>query len=175
MGVGREKCGARSRHLLHAGRQMRCLPDSGVVHVEIAVDRADHNFSRVQADSDLNWHTLQTLKLRAIAIHGLLHSERRVAGSDGVILVGHRRTEERHYAVAHDLVDDALVTVNSLHHQFEHRIQNLPRLLRVAVSEQLHGSLEVGEEHRHLLALTFEGTFRGDNPLGEVLGNMRLA
>ena len=43
------------------------------------------------------------------------------------------------------------------------------RLFGIAVGEQLHRALEVGEQDGHLLALAFEGATGGDDPLGEVL------
>ena len=95
--------------------------------------------------------------LLGVAPHRGLHVERRVAGPHRVVLVGERRAEERHDPVAHDLVDRALVAVDGLHHPLEDGIEELPRLLGVAVGEQLHRALEVGEEHRDLLALAFEG------------------
>jgi hypothetical protein len=73
-----------------------------------------------------------------------------------MVLVGKRRAEQGHDPVAHHLVDGALVAMNGLHHPFEHRIEDLTRLLRVAVSEQLHRTFEVGEQHGDLLTLTFE-------------------
>ena len=73
-----------------------------------------------------------------------------------MILVGERRAEQRHDAVAHHLVDRALVAMDGLHHPFEHRVEDAPRLFGIAVGEQLHGALEVGEEHGDLLALAFE-------------------
>ena len=76
-----------------------------------------------------------------------------------MVLVGHGRAEERHDPVAHDLVDGALVAVDGLHHPLEDRIEELPGLLGVAVGQQLHRALEVGEEDRDLLALAFEGAF----------------
>ena len=103
-----------------------------------------------------------------------LHPERRVARPHGVVLVGERGAEERHDPVAHHLVDGALVAVDGLHHVLEDRIKELPRLLGVAVGEQLHGALEVGEEHRDLLALALQGGLRGQDLLGEVLGGVGL-
>ena len=50
-----------------------------------------------------------------------------------MILVSHRRAEQRHDAVTHDLVDRALVAMNGLHHALEHGIENQARLLRVAL------------------------------------------
>ena len=81
-----------------------------------------------------------------------------------------RCAEQRHDPVAHDLVDRALVPVDRLHHPLEHRVEELARLLWVAIGEQLHGALEVGEEDRDLLALALEGGLRGQDLLGEVFG-----
>ena len=47
--------------------------------------------------------------------------------------------------------------------------RSLARLLGIAVGEQLHRALEVGEEDRDLLALAFEGGLGGEDLLGEVL------
>ncbi len=91
-----------------------------------------------------------------------------------MVLVGEGRPEQRHDAVAHDLVDGALVAVHRFHHPLEHRIEELARLFGVAVGEQLHGALEVGEEDGDLLALAFESGAGGEDALGEVLRACRL-
>jgi hypothetical protein len=62
----------------------------------------------------------------------------------------HRRAEERHDPVAHHLVDGALVAMDRFHHQLEDGIGEVARFLGIAVSEQLHRALEVGEEHRDI-------------------------
>ena len=53
-------------------------------------------------------------------------------------------------------------------------IEQLARLLGIAVGEQLHRALEVGEEHGHLLALALQRGLRGEDLLGEVLGRVGL-
>ena len=108
-----------------------------------------------------------------VPLHRLLHPQRRIARAHRVILVGERRAEERHDPVAHDLVHGALVAVHRLHHVLEHRVEELARLLGVAVGQQLHRALEVGEEHRDLLALAFQRGLRVEDSLGEVLGSVR--
>ncbi len=117
---------------------------------------------------------MRAARVVRVALHRLLHPERRVAGPHRVILVGQRCAEERHDPVAHHLVHRALITVDGLHHPLQDGIENLARLLGIAVSQQLHRALEVGEEDRDLLALAFEGGLGGEDLLGEVLGNMGL-
>jgi len=53
-------------------------------------------------------------------------------------------------------------------------VKDLPRLFEVAIGEQLHRPLEIGEEHGHLLALTFQRGFRGEDPFGEMLRSVGL-
>jgi hypothetical protein len=52
---------------------------------------------------------------------------------------------------------------------FEDGVEKLPGLLSTAIGEQFHRALEVGKEDRDLLALAFQGRFRDEDLLGEVL------
>jgi hypothetical protein len=54
-----------------------------------------------------------------------------------VILVGERRPEEGHDAVAQDLIDRAFVSVHGLHHPGQDGIEDAPRILGVTVGEEL--------------------------------------
>ena len=85
-----------------------------------------------------------------------------------------RRAEERHDAVAHHLVDGAFESVDGFHHVLEDGIKKLARFFRVAVGQQLHRPLEIGEQHRHLLALAFERGLGGEDFLDEVLRRVAL-
>ena len=107
-----------------------------------------------------------------VRLHALLHPECRVACPHCMVLMGQRRAEQRHDPVAHHLVDGALVAVDGLHHPLEDGVEKLAGLLGVAVGEQLHRALQVGEEHRDLLALALERGLRGEDLLGEVLGRV---
>ncbi len=156
------------RHLLQAGRQVRGLPHRRVVHAEIAAYGADDHLPRVQADADVGAHGLRPPERLGVAGHGLLHLERRVAGAHGVVLVGDRRAEQRHDPIAHDLVDGPLIPVDRLHHSLEHRIEELARLLGIAVDQELHRAFQVGKQDGDLLALALESRFGGEDLLGEV-------
>jgi hypothetical protein len=136
---------------------MRGLPNRGIVHAQVAADRADDDFSRVEADPDLHPKAPREEHLVGVRFDGLLHPQGCVTGPDGMILVRQRRTEQRHDPVAQHLVDRAFVPVHGLHHPFEHRVEDRSCFLRIPVGEQLHRAFEVGEENGHLLALAFEG------------------
>jgi hypothetical protein len=172
--VGGEPDAAGHCELLHAGRQMRGRAHGGVVHAEIAADRAHDDVARVEADANLHLHALRTAKLVRVAPYGVLHPEGGVAGPHRVILVGHRRAEERHDPVTHHLIHRALVAVDRFHHPLQHGIENLPGLLGIAVGEQLHRALEVGEQDRDLLPFPFECGLRSEDALGEVFRRVIL-
>ena len=91
-----------------------------------------------------------------------------------MIFVSKRRTEQRHDPVPQHLVHGALVAMHRRHHAFQDRVEDHPRFLGVALGEQLHRALDVGEHHRHLLALAFDGRSRAEDALREVLGSVGL-
>ena len=144
-------------HLFHPCRQVGRLTNGGVVHVEVVPDRAHDHLARVDAHADPDDDPFGALELFRVAAHRCLHAERGVARAYGVILMGDRRPEERHDPVTHDLIHDALVAVDRFQHALEDSVQQPARLLGVAVGQELHGALEVGEEYRDLLALANEG------------------
>ena len=118
---------------------------------------------------------MRTPRFLLIALYRFLHPQGRVARPYGMVLVGERRAEQRHDAVAHDLIDRALVAVHGLHHVLEDRIEELTRLLGITVREQLLGrSLHIREEHGDLLALALERTLRAEDPLDKVLGGVSV-
>ena len=153
---------------------MRRLADGGVIHVEIAADRAHDDLTGVEPHADLHVETLASPKLLGVAAHRLVHPEGGVTSAYRVIFVSDRRPEQCHDPITHHLVDGAFIPMNRLHHPFEHRVEELARLLGVAIGQQLHRALQVGEEDRDLLALAFEGGLGSEDLLGEVLGSVGL-
>ena len=91
-----------------------------------------------------------------------------------MILVGDRRAEEGHDAVAHDPVDRPFVVVNGLDHPFEHGLEQLLRSLGVAVRKDLHRTLDIREQHGDLLAFTLEAYPGGEDLVGKVQGRVSV-
>jgi hypothetical protein len=130
--------------------------------------------ARIEAHAHLDRNAFAAAHAFGIALDGLLHAQCRIASPHCVIFAGERRAEQRHDAVAHDLVDGAFVAMHRFHHLIEHRVEQLARLLGVAVGQQLHRSLEIGEQHGDLLALAFDRGLGREDLVGKMLRRVRL-
>ena len=134
-GARREENRPRLGHLLEARGQMRGLSHRGVIHAQIAADGPHHHLARVEPHADPRRDVVGAHHLARVASQRFLHAEGGIAGPHRVILVGHRRAEESHDAVAHHLVDRALVAMHGFDHELQHRIEEPLRLLGIAVGE----------------------------------------
>src|SRR5215471_2134604 len=59
--------------------------------------------------------------------------------------------------------------MDRIHHPLKHGVEEASRVFGIAVCEQLHGALDIREEHRELLALAFERRLRREDFLCQVL------
>ena len=173
-GAGRDDDGAGVRHLLHARGQVSGLAHRGVIHLQVAADRAHDDLAGVEPDANPDRDPLGLLDQLGVAPDGLLHPERRVTGAHRMVLVGEGRAEQRHDAVAHHLVHGALVAVDRLHHPLQDGVEQPAGFLGIAVAEELHRALEIGEEHGDLLALADHGGARGADLVGDVCRRIGL-
>ncbi len=101
--------------LLHPRGKMRALSDRSVVHVEIVADRPHHDLSGVEPNPDAERHVCFADRLGETR-DGVPHPQSGVAAAQRVVLVRHRRAEEGHDTVAHDLVHRTFVPMNGFHH-----------------------------------------------------------
>jgi hypothetical protein len=90
-----------------------------------------------------------------------------------VVLVGDRRAEQGHDAVAGELVDRALEPVHALAEDLEEAPHDLAPRLGILLLGEVHRAHHVGEQHRHVLALTLQDGSAGADLLGQVLRDMR--
>ena len=89
-----------------------------------------------------------------------------------MVFLGEGGAKQSHDPVAHHLVDRAFVPVDGIHHELQDGVQELPGFLWIAFHQKLHRPLEIGKEHRHLLALTLESCLRCEYPVSEVPGRV---
>ena len=91
-----------------------------------------------------------------------------------MVLVGDRRAEERHEAIAEELIDGALVAVDLGEAQGEEPVQEGVHRLRAQTLGQRRGVGDVAEEHGHLLALPLDRAPQGEDLVSEVLRSVGL-
>ena len=147
---------ARPRKLLHALGEAHGVADGRVGHGEVLADRAHHDLAGVQAHAHGEADTVRALHVRGEDRELFPEVHGGVAGAARVVLVGDRRPEERHDAVAGELVDRALEAVDAAaqdRHEVGH--EPSPGLGADALGE-VHRADRVGEEHGDLLALPLE-------------------
>src|SRR5262249_29162134 len=90
-----------------------------------------------------------------------------------MIFVGQWRSKQGHDAIAQHLIHGTLVAVHGRHQAFEDGVEELAGFFGIPVGEELHGALQVGEEHRDLLALAFESALRVEDLLSQMRGRVR--
>ena len=144
---------ARGGELLHPLRQPHRVPERGPRGAAVLADRADDDLARVEPHPHAELEPLTASQLRRVGGQLALQVERRQAGAPRVVLVRHRRPEDRHDAVAGELVDRALEAPDARGEDGEEPVHDqLPRL-GVELLGQLHRAADVGEQDRDLLAL----------------------
>ena len=87
-----------------------------------------------------------------------------------MVFVGNGRPKQGHNAVAQHLVHGALEAVHGVHHAVQGRVEELLGGFGIEAADQFRGVLEVGKQHRHLLALAFQGGTGSENLLGQMRG-----
>ena len=144
---------ARLGQRLHALRQRHGVTLRGVVHAQVVADLADHDLARVQPDPHAEVEPALDAQLVRVVPHFVPQPEGRVARPLGMVLVGDRRTEERHDPIARVLVDRALEPMYSVGQDPEEAIEDGVPDLGIQPLGQLHRALHVRKQHRDLLAL----------------------
>ena len=103
---------------LHAGGEPGGVADWHVIDVQIVLANSPHHhLTRIDTDANLHVDAVLLAQLLGITVTCLLHVQRRVQGTLGVIFMGNGRTKQRQNAVAHGLGDVALVAVHGVHHE----------------------------------------------------------
>jgi len=92
------------------------------------------------------------------------------AGPLGMIFMRYRRAEQRHDAIAGELVDRALEPVNAVGNDLEEVLDDTKPLLGIEPFREVHRALDIGEQDGDVLALAFQRGTCLANLVGEVLG-----
>ena len=146
--------------ILQAACQVHFATDDGVVHARAGAEVADRAVTGVQAHADLQ-RLVDALAAPLLAqdLHVLAHGDGHGDRGHGVLLgalaVG--VAKEHHHAVTDELVDGATVFDGDLRHLVEVVVEHVGEGFGLEFFGQLGEALDVGEEHRDLLALGAQG------------------
>src|SRR5262249_8235748 len=155
--------------LQHPGRDIGRVADRRVVHPPVAADADDDNETGAEALPAPELDTAAPLQFVPIALEGALDTERGMHRAPRMILMSDRRPEQRHDAVAEELIDGALVAMDFGQHQLEGTSHESVHVLRIQPIGHRGESRHVDKEHGDLLALAFESALRSEDLLGEML------
>ena len=123
--------------------------------MQVVANGAHHHFSGVEANAALQNHAMRAAHFLGIGGKPRLHGQGRIAGPDGVILVGNRRPKEGHNAIAQHLVHGAFIAVHRVHHGVQSGIEELLGDFGVETADELQRVFEIRKQHGDLLALAF--------------------
>src|SRR5439155_27299771 len=141
-----------------------------VVHTQVVTNSANDHWTRVDPNAHLEAHATRALQSRTKLRHRLLQGQGRAYGSLGRLLHGQWRPKKRHNAVARQLVHRAFIAMYFVDEQFIQVIhQGKERFLPELLTEGCIAR-DVGEQHRHLLALTLQPATIGKDFVSEVAG-----
>ena len=178
--IGDEPVGGFADHdvsalgaLLQARGDVGGVSDRGVVHPEVAADAADDDEPAIEALAHLERQGALALQFTAIVLEGALDAERGAHRPLRMVLVSDRRAEERHDAVAEELIHRAFVPMDLGQHELERARHERVHVLRVESGGERGEAGDIHEQNGDLLTLALEGGLGGEDALGEMLGGVR--
>ena len=92
----------------------------------------------------------------------------------GMVLMGDGGAEQRHEAVAEELVDVAFVAMNGIEGKLEEPVQDVVHGLRPELLGHARRARQVAEQHRDLLAFSLQGGAGGEDLLGQMRRGVRV-
>ena len=158
----------------HARGEVGGVADRGVVHAQVAPDGAHHDQAGVDADAQAELDAVQPPHVVAHRLQVTLDGQGGAERAVRVVLVGDGGAEERHDAVAQELVDGALEAVDRAQDDLEDPVHDAVDLLGVQALGHRREAGDVREHHADLLALALHGRAAAEDLLGQVLGRVGL-
>jgi hypothetical protein len=162
----------RRRDLLDARREADGTSLGGVIHAQIVADLSDHDLAGVEPHAHGEAQAAGAAELARVARELLGQGQRGMAGALRMVLVGDRRAEQRHDAVAGELVDRALEAMDAVRQDREEPIHDAVPFFGVDALGEIHRALYVGEQHRDLLSFALERASQAEDLFGEVRGRV---
>ena len=157
---------------MHAAGQNCRETLRGVVHAKVVTDLSDHDLARV--DTNAYGEALALFASNAIGVVAQVFAQPMggEARALDVVLVGQRRAEEGHDAIAGVLIDGSFEAMDPLGQDSEEAIEDLMQRLGIESFGQCGAALDIGEEDRDLLAFALHRRACSQSALGQVVGRV---
>ena len=147
---------ARRCHRLHPLSHPHLLTDGGVTE-RARTDLTGDHLAGIEANPQLQFDTVAALDLFGKPLRLVLHTQRRQAGANGVVLQRNGRTEDSHDPVAGETADRAAKVLHHHGSPINQLGHDLAQPLCTDRRCDLHRVHHVGEQHRDLLVLRRSG------------------
>ncbi len=122
---------SRRGQRLQAGGEVGGIADRRVVHLEVVADGADDDRSGMDTDARGELEAASGVQAAIEITERLLDLPGGTHAAVGRILVRHGRAEQRHHAVAGQLIDDAFEAINLVKGQLQVLIEEVAIFLRI--------------------------------------------
>jgi hypothetical protein len=136
--------------------------------MQVITNGAHHDFPSVEADAQAQLQPPRAAHFLGVGAHSGLHGQGGIAGAQGMVFMRNWGAEQGHNAIAQHLVHRALEAVHRLHHDVNGRVEELLGGFGVKAPDEFRRVLEVGKQHRHLLALACQGGTGSQDLVGQV-------
>ena len=107
-----------------------------------------------------------------IPVDQVMHVERSIQGTLGVVFESQGSAKQGHYAIAQDAIDCALKPMDCPHHKLETRIDQLFGFFGVETLHDVHGASDIGEENGDDFAFAFKSGLGRQNPVSKIVWRM---
>jgi hypothetical protein len=140
------------RHGFHPLRHSHLLTNRGVTQRTRAVLTGNH-LPGIETHPQPQTHTVTAINLNGQPRGRILNTQRRQTGTKSVILQRVGRAKDRHDAVAGETVHRAAITLHRRRGAGDQCGHDLAPPLHTHRRGDIHGTHDVGEQHRDLLVL----------------------
>ena len=158
-----------------ASRHVRRVSHRGVVHPQVVADGSHHHGPGIHPHPEGD----RGVALPHIgAVPGVDPTAELQCGehrAQGMVLMGDGGAEQRHEAIAQELIDVAFVAMNGIDSELEEPVQNVVHGLRPELLGHLRRVRQIAEQHRDLLAFSLQDGAGGEDLLaGQVRRSVRV-
>src|SRR5262249_62380670 len=144
-------------HVHQPRRDVRRFAPRDIVASQSAADDAHRDWSRVHAGAHAEVHAMTALEVGPDGVEIVLDRDRRAETADGVQLSAVEISEQRHHAIAEELIDTATAGVHGIEDDLERTVHDRAHVFGIEPLGHRRKPTDVEEEDGRVLALAPAG------------------